>query len=108
MKIVVSWDLTNKNDDMMMILMGFVYIMWVKQRQFTTHDWEWEPYHSQSWVCDWFIESSLFFNYHKSGLCTKVLLDEISELRIFSSKVGIHLTSVRFSYNSQISQLQVS
>ena len=31
MKIVVSWDLTNKNDDMMMILMGFVYIMWVKQ-----------------------------------------------------------------------------
>ena len=94
MKIVVSWDLTNKNDDMMMILMGFVYIMWVKQRQFTTHGWEWEPYHSQSWVCDWFIESSLFFNYHKSGL--------------FSSKVGIHLTSVRFSYNSQISQLQVS
>ena len=31
MKIVVSWDLTNKNDDMMMILMGFVYIMWEKQ-----------------------------------------------------------------------------
>ena len=58
------------------------------------------------------IESVLSFNSHKRGVMHIPFLDkprwrfccEISELRVFSaSQVGIYLTTLKFSYNSQIS-----